>query len=89
MLLATLDLKPGDFLIDPAFTYQLLNGVTKQAGAAIDTVLLTKQEQRIVTLQQDGFSLQEIADKLSIEISTVRRHLATVSAKRKQRDEQK
>jgi len=88
LLLATLDLKPGDFLLDPAFTNQVLNGATKPAEAIIDIDLLTQQERKIVALREEGLSLQEIADQLCIEKSTVKSHLANISRKRKQRREQ-
>lgn len=84
LLLATLDLKPGEFLIDPAFTNQLLNGATKPSEAIIDIDLLSPQERKIAALRKEGFSLQEIARELCIAKSTVKTHEANISRKRKQ-----
>lgn len=85
LLLATLDLKPGDFLLDPAFAHWALNESARNAKPLLLLDALTQQERKIVTLQKEGRSLSEIADRLCIEISTVRRHLANISTKRKQR----
>jgi len=82
LLLATLDLKPGDFLIDP--TFALRKEVTRGLEQLLLLALLTEQERNIVALQQREYSLQEIAEELYIEISTVKRHLANISRKRKQ-----
>lgn len=83
LLLATLDLKPGDFLIDPTFTQWALNEATRNFEQLLLPVLLTQQEQKIVDLQQDGLSRQEIVDKLCIAENTLKRHLANISRKRK------
>jgi DNA-binding NarL/FixJ family response regulator len=82
LLLATLDLKPGDFLIDP--TFALRKEVTRGLEQLLLLASLTEQERKIVAFQQHGYSLLEIAEELCIEISTVKRHLANISKKRKQ-----
>ncbi|MGB8344204.1 MAG: LuxR C-terminal-related transcriptional regulator [Ktedonobacteraceae bacterium] len=88
LLRATLYLCPGDFLIDPTFTHCALNGAVKNAEPCVDADWLTERERAIVALREGGFSLHDIADRLCVTKSTVKRHLANISAKRKQRREQ-
>lgn len=83
LLLATLDLKPGDFLIDPTFALWALNEAAQRFEPLPLLDKLTPQERVIHALQEEGRSLSEIADQLCIAKSTVKRHLATISKKRK------
>ncbi|MGB8348536.1 MAG: helix-turn-helix transcriptional regulator, partial [Ktedonobacteraceae bacterium] len=76
---------PGDFLIDPAFGRWAFAAQSSEQSLLLDS--LTQQERAIVALREEGFSLHEIADHLCITESTVKRHLANISAKRKQRRE--
>ena len=69
LLLATLDLKPGDFLLDPAFARWALNKAARSSEPLHLLNALTKQEQKIVMLREEGRSLSEIADRLCIEIA--------------------
>ncbi len=85
LLRATLYLCPGDFLIDPAFTQWALNEAARSSEQPLLPALLTEQERVIVALREGGLSLHDIADHLCIAESTVKRHLANISAKRKQR----
>jgi DNA-binding NarL/FixJ family response regulator len=43
--------------------------------------LLSKREQEVLELLSKGFLYKEIADKLSISISTVKRHLNSIYTK--------
>lgn len=44
---------------------------------------LTPREQEVWLLQQDGYTYGEIAEKLFISLNTVKKHLRSVSAKRR------
>lgn len=83
LLLATLDLKPGEFLIDPAFACWAFDEAAHHAEALSLLDALTPQEQVILALQEEGRSLLEIAGQLCIAKSTVKRHSAAISKKRK------
>jgi len=87
LLRATLYLCPGDFLIDPAFTLWALNEAARSSEQPLLPASLTERERAIVALRTSGLSAHEIADQLCIAESTVKRHLANISAKRKQRRE--
>jgi len=87
LLRATLYLYPGDFLIDPTFTQWALNEAVQNSKLLPLPDVLTQQERKIVALREGGLSLREIANQLCIAESTVKRHLANISAKRKQRRE--
>lgn len=83
LLLATLDLKPRDFLIDPIFTLWALHAASRNTEPLPLLDALTPQERVIHALQKEGRSLSEIADQLCIAKSTAKRHSATISRKRK------
>ena len=87
LLRATLYLCPGDFLIDPAFGRWAFNSAAQNSEQLLLPASLTEQERTIVALRQRSLSEHEIADQLCITESTVKRHLANISAKRKQRRE--
>lgn len=88
LLLAALDLRPGDFLIDPVFGRWAFHCATPRSEPIMLLDSLTEQERKIVVLRQCGLSGREIADHLYITESTVKRHLANIAVKRKQSREQ-
>lgn len=83
LLLATLNLKSGDFLIDPKFAVWALHEALRSAEPLPLFDALTPQERVIHALQEEGHSLSEIAIQLCIAKSTAKRHSATISRKRK------
>jgi DNA-binding NarL/FixJ family response regulator len=72
LLLATLDLKPGEFLIDPAFVPLALDETTHHAETLLLFDALTPRERVILALQEEGRSPLEIAGQLCIAKSTVK-----------------
>jgi DNA-binding NarL/FixJ family response regulator len=78
-------LAPEKFLIDPGFMDWYTSFIASNGHHIAEQRDLTPREQEIIALLDKGISAEEIAEKLSIAIGTVRRHRANVSAKRKQR----
>ncbi|MHB8600443.1 MAG: LuxR C-terminal-related transcriptional regulator [Ktedonobacteraceae bacterium] len=85
LLQEVLQLALGDFLIDPAFTNWMLKTVARKDQQNDQIDLLTPMEGRIAALLHKGLSHAEIAQQLSMATSTVKRHSANISAKRKTR----
>jgi DNA-binding NarL/FixJ family response regulator len=85
LLQELLQLAPGDFLIDPAFANWMLKTVAREDQQNEQIDFLTLRERGIAALLNKGLSHTEIAQQLSIATSTVKRHSANISAKRKAR----
>lgn len=85
LLQEILQLASGDFLIDPAFTNWMLKTVAREDQQNEQIDLLTPREREIAALLHKGLSHAEIAQQLSMATSTVKRHSANISAKRKAR----
>lgn len=66
------------------YTSQLLAAFTEYAGEAVpntDLVTLTERELEVMRLVAEGLSDREIADRLTVVLGTVRRHLFNVYSK--------
>jgi len=81
LLRAMLSLPPGQCLLDPALTLWALKHISDNSLPSLNLETLTAREQEIFVLQQSGLSYAEIADKLSIARSTVKRHIANITSK--------
>jgi DNA-binding NarL/FixJ family response regulator len=80
-----LHLAPGKFLIDPGFMDWYTSLIGSNGHLTGEQILLTPREQEIVALLDKGVSPEEIAERLSIAIATVRRQMANIAAKGKQK----
>lgn len=76
----------GDALIAPSVTARLLStfselGAPSRAAAAQPTAPLTEREEEVLVTVALGRTNAEIADELSISLSTVKTHLASLMSK--------
>ncbi len=79
-----LHLKKGYCLLDPALTLWALHS-EMNGGENGQTVHLTTCEQEILTLREQGFTTQEIAQRRSITQTTVKKHLQNAARKMRKR----
>ena len=86
LLQQVLHLKVGEFLIEPAFSYWIIEQIGKNGKLRMQMDLLTAKEREIAELLNKELSYQEIADRLFIAESTVRRHVANIRCKLRQRN---
>lgn len=89
LLKATLDLHPGDFLIEPSFARWAFKVTTTNHEPSMESEALTQREREIFTLRNRGLSPHQIAEQLCITESTVKRHVANIAVKFRQRREMK
>jgi DNA-binding NarL/FixJ family response regulator len=73
-----LHLQVGDFWVDPAFSRWVVEQMSEFEKQSIPVELLTKREQEIVELRTRGLSYAEIAERLCIATSTVKRHIVNI-----------
>jgi DNA-binding NarL/FixJ family response regulator len=85
LLKITLMLHSGDFLIEPAFVCPMLEVLAADNKIADIVNMLTRREQEVFTLRQRGLSVHEIAERLYITENTVKRHLANIAVKIRQK----
>lgn len=83
LLREALQLEPGEFLVDPTFLSCLLELIKDNSEQRIQLKQLTAREQEIVKLLNKGLSHKEIAKRLCITESTVKRHKANIGIKLK------
>lgn len=81
----------GDGTLDQRLTRRVITEFAKRTAPAQSTaqhlvVPLTSRELEILTLLSEGLSNQEIADRLFIELTTVKYHLAGILSKTGARD---
>ncbi len=73
--------RSGDSVLDPVVTRKLLQrviGIAKGADDGQTTGQLTQRETEILKLAAKGMSNQNIADKLSLSLRTVKAHLTNI-----------
>jgi len=81
LLLATLSLKEGAFLIEPTISSQIIDGFSGNLKFAIKEELLTPREREIVNLLRDGCNRRSIAKQLSISEATLKTHIKNIAKK--------
>ncbi len=83
LLLRSLHLQQGEFLLDPTFTPWILNATSKDIIPSVDIQSLTTREQEIFDLLRSGLTYRSIAEQLSIALPTVKTHVAHIFRKLK------
>ena len=81
LLRFVLQLKTGDFWIDPVFSRWMVSQMSIHERYRIPINLLTERE--IAELRARGLSYMEIAEHLCIAISTVRQHIVNIGRKQR------
>jgi DNA-binding NarL/FixJ family response regulator len=81
LLRMALHLADRDFLLDPAFTAQLLQASCVDALLSESPEGLTDRELEVFSLLRTGLTNRAIADRLSISESTVKTHVAHILQK--------
>jgi len=81
VLCRVLHLSAGECSLDPAITPWLLGYLADSPFLSQTIAMLTPREQEIYALSGSGLTQAEIAHKLSIAKSTVKRHLANITSK--------
>jgi DNA-binding NarL/FixJ family response regulator len=81
LLWATLSLKQGEFLIDPAVTAQLLERISYTLDHSVKEELLTPRERDILSLLQKGIDRRSIAQRLGISETTLKTHIKNITKK--------
>lgn len=71
----------GDVSCSPAITALLLGNVSVEAPSSDARVHLTQRESEILTLVDEGLSNKQIAQRLQIEVTTVKNHVHNVLSK--------
>lgn len=76
----------GEYYLDSAISAQVVNQITglpqkEKKITDADYRTLTAREQEVIRLLADGFSIEEIAEKLFISPKTVKNHRASIMSK--------
>lgn len=85
LLLATLHLPQGAFLLDPALTHWALEDVSDDNVLLADASRLTPRELEVFGLYKSGISNSAIAEQLHISKSTVKKHIEHINRKLRKR----
>jgi DNA-binding NarL/FixJ family response regulator len=83
LLREVLQLKPGEFLIDPLFSCWVMDQVGENGKGQISLERLTPKEREVAGLHNKGLSYVEIAKQLCMSKETAKRHMATIRSKMK------